>query len=298
MSGAQPKPLLVRGMWGLGDNIFSRPFVRAAATQYELWLETPWPELYADLNIRFVRGTRRLRTQQKNMARQAADYWSQPPRQAKEIKVDYRDLAARSIIRAMEWRWAVLNVRFNPALFDLPDMGSSPVISDRPIAIVRPVTVRSEWRNEARNPRPEYVNMLAAELMVTHTVVAVADLKPDEEWLIGDLPPAHHYFVHGELAVRELLALVRDADVVVGGVGWIVPAGFALKVKTFVVLGGQGGHNAPEKISDPRLDLSRIGFAIPEAFCKCTNMLHNCDKRIADPLGQFSRWLSNTRAAA
>jgi hypothetical protein len=297
MSGAQPKPLLVRGMWGLGDNIFSRPFVRAAATQYEVWLETPWPELYADLDIKFVSGTRRLRTQQKNMARQATDRWSPPPRQIKELKVDYRDLAARSIVKAMEWRWAVLNVRFNAALFDLPDMGPAPLISDRPIAIVRPVTVRAEWRNEARNPRPEYINALAATLMTTHSVVAVADLKPGEEWLVGELPPAHRQFLLGELNVRELLALVRDADIVIGGVGWIVPASLALKVKTFVVLGGHGGHNAPEKITDPRLDLSRIGFAKPEAFCRCTNMLHACDKKIADPLGQFSRWLSNTRMA-
>jgi hypothetical protein len=285
-------------MWGLGDNIFSRPFVRAAAMQYQVYLETPWPELYEDLNVKFVLGKRLLRTQLKNIERQPRERWSQPPRQIKEIKIAYSDLAARSIIRAMEWRWAMLHIRFDPALFDLPDMGPSPLISDRPIAVVRPVTVRSEWHNTARHPRPEYINALAASLMATHTVIAVADLAPGQEWLVGELPPAHRYFVGGELAVRELLALVRDADIVVGGVGWIVPAGLALKVKTFVVLGGQGGHNAPEKITDPRLDLSRLGFAIPEAFCKCTNMLHSCDKRIADPLGQFSRWLSNTRAAA
>jgi hypothetical protein len=104
--------------------------------------------------------------------------------------------------------------------------------------------------------------------------------------------------VSGELAVRELLALVRDADIVIGGVGWIVPAGLALKVKTFVVLGGHGGHNAPEKITDRRLDLSRIGFAVPEAFCRCTNMLHTCDKRIADPVGQYHRWSRSSRAVA
>jgi hypothetical protein len=86
--------------------------------------------------------------------------------------------------------------------------------------------------------------------------------------------------------------------VVIGGVGWIVPAGMALRSKTFVVLGGHGGHNAPEKVTDPRLDLSRIGFAMPEAFCQCTNMLHDCDKRIADPIGQFRRWSSSFRAAA
>jgi hypothetical protein len=298
VNGAQPKPLLIRGMWGLGDNIFSRPFVRAATQQYEIYLETPWPQVYADLDIKFVRGSRRLRTQQKNMAQYSQEVWSQPPRQAKELKIGYFDLAARSIIRAMEWRWALLGVKFDPALFALPDMGSSPIVSEPPIAVVRPVTVRREWRNEARNPRPEYVAMLSGALMATHTVVAVADLAPGEEWAVGELPPAHHYFLHGELAVRELLALVRDADIVIGGVGWIVPAALALKVKTFVVLGGHGGHNAPEKITDPRLDLSRIGFAVPEKFCRCTSMLHNCDKRIADPLGQFLRWLLSLRAAA
>jgi hypothetical protein len=297
LNDAPRKPILIRGMWGLGDNIFSRPFVRAAAEQYELHLETPWPELYADLDIKFIRGGRRLRTQQRNIARQPESLWSRPALM-REIKVSYFDLASRSIIRSLECRWAGLKVTFDPALFDLPDMGPSPVVSERPIAVIRPVTVRSEWRNEARNPRPEYIAALARELMATHTVVAVADIAPGQEWAVGGLPPAHRYLVSGELAVRELLALVRDADIVIGGVGWIVPAGLALKVKTFVVLGGHGGHNAPAKITDPRLDLSRIGFAIPEAFCRCTNMLHTCDKRIADPVGQYHRWSRNSRVAA
>jgi hypothetical protein len=298
MIGARPKPVLIRGMWGLGDNCYSRPFVRAAAAQYEIWLETPWPELYSDLDIKFVRGGRRLRTQQKNMARQSVDRWSTPPPRMREIKIGYFDLASRSIIHSLEQRWSALKIRFDPALFDLPDMGPSPIVSERPIAVVRPVTVREEWRNEARNPRPEYIAMLAREHMATHTVVAVADIAAGQEWAVGELPPAHHYFIAGEFAVRELLALVRDADLVIGGVGWIVPAGLALKVKTFVVLGGHGGHNAPVKITDPRLDLSRIGFAIPEAFCRCTNMRHSCNKSIADPIGQFVRWSSSARVAA
>jgi hypothetical protein len=299
VNGARPKPILIRGMWGLGDNCYQRPFVRAAAAEYDIHLETPWPELYADLGIKFIRGGRRLRTQQKNMARQPPERWMRPSLGSmREIKVGYFDLASRSIIRSLECRWAALKIAFDPALFDLPEMGPSPVKSERPIAVIRPVTVRQEWRNEARNPRPEYIADLARELMATHTVVAVADIAPGEEWAVGELPPAHRYFVFGELAVRELLALVRDADIVIGGVGWIVPAGLALKVNTFVVLGGHGGHNAPAKITDPRLDLSRIGFAIPEAFCRCTNMLHNCDKRIVDPVGQFHRWWRSSRAAA
>jgi ADP-heptose:LPS heptosyltransferase len=290
--------VLIRGPWGLGDNVYSRPFVRAAAEQYELWLDTPWPELYEDLDIRFVRGSRGLRTQTNNIALQSEDRWSLPPRAIREMVLHYANLAASSIIRSLEQRWgAKLSVRFDPALFDLPDMGPAPIVSERPIAVVRPVTLRTEWHNPARNPKPEYINALAAELMATHTVVAVGDLAPGHEWLVGNLPPAHHYFVHGELPVRELLALVRDADIVIAGVGWIVPAALALKTRAFIVLGGNGGHNAPEKLTDPRLDLSRIGFAVPERYCRCTHMPHACDKTIADPLGQFVRWTAGLAAA-
>jgi hypothetical protein len=290
--------LVVTGMWGLGDNIYSRPFVRAATAKYEVWLETPWPELYSDLNIKFVLGSRKLRTQLKNIARQLPERWSPALKGDRQIRIAYFDLSARSIIVSMERQWLYVGVKFDPALFDLPDMGPSPVVSERPIAVVRPVTVRQEWRNEARNPRPEYIAEIVATLMDTHHVVVVADLQAGHEWLIGNLPPAHQYFLNGELSICPLLALVRNADIVIGGVGWIVPAALALKVPTFIVLGGHGGHNAPAKITDPRLDLSRLGFAIPDRFCKCSTMLHNCDKRMADPLGQFSIWWTRLKVAA
>jgi hypothetical protein len=274
--------------------------VRAATQEHEVHLETPWPELYEDLDIKFVLGQRRLRTQLKNVARQPRQRWICPP-SMREVQISYaRGLGAMGIIEALErcW-WSTLRVGFDPGLFDLPDMGPVPALpGGRPIAVVRPVTVRAEWRNEARNPLPEYVNAIADELMATHTVVVVADLEPGKEWAVGELPPAHHCWLFGELRVRQLLALIREADVVVGGVGWIVPAGLALRAKTFVVLGGHGGHNAPDRVTDPRLDLSRIGFATPERYCRCTNMLHRCDKRIADPVGQFRRWSHSVRLAA
>lgn len=284
-------------MWGLGDNIYSRPFVRAATAKYDVWLETPWPELYSDLNIRFGLGSRQLRTQLKNIARQLPERWSPALRGDRQIRIAYFDLSARSIIVSMRRQWAHVGIDFDPALFDLPDMGPSPIVSERPIAVIRPVTVRKEWRNEARNPLPEYIEQLAVGLMETHHVVAVADLEPGQEWLIGRCPPAHEYFLTGQLTIRQLLALVRDADIVIGGVGWIVPAALALKVNTFVVLGGHGGHNAPAKLTDPRLDLSRLGFAMPDRFCRCSTMLHNCDKRMADPMGQFMDWWKKLKAA-
>jgi hypothetical protein len=104
------------------------------------------------------------------------------------------------------------------------------------------------------------------------------------------MPPHHQAFINGELDVLQLLALLATADVIVGGVGFIVPAAIAAKVKAFVLLGGQGGHNAPEKITDPRFDLTRIGFAFPDRFCRCSNMMHRCDKNNSQLAKQWITW--------
>ncbi|KQU77712.1 hypothetical protein ASD12_18095 [Mesorhizobium sp. Root102] len=294
--------LVIRGQWGLGDNIFARPIVRACAERYDVWLDTPWPELYEDLAVRFVRIDRNLRTQMRNVARQPSSRWSIPPRAARELRLGYghTDLVRGSIIAALERQIGAAGVRLTAPVWDLPDMGAAPLSCDRPLAMVRPVTVRAEWRNEARNPRPEYVATIAGELMATHRVVAVADLEPGREWLDGELPPHHDAFLKGEFPVRELLAMAREADIIVGGVGWIVPAAIAIKSNAFIIQGGHGAHNAASVITDPRMDLSRLGFAKPLRFCPCSHMLHCCDKTIPDLMNQwlaFRRGLTSSMPA-
>lgn len=75
------RPLFIRGMYGLGDNIMQRPFVRAAAEREgQVFLQTPWPELYADLpKVKPVRSMTRLRTQQKNERRVSPNLWARCP---------------------------------------------------------------------------------------------------------------------------------------------------------------------------------------------------------------------------
>jgi hypothetical protein len=284
---------LIRGCWGLGDNIYSRPFIRSACQYHDVWLDTPWPELYEDLPLRFVQGDRRLRTQTQNVLLQPAGRWSVPPHGINTVHVGYKgmQLANGSVITAIEQS---LPCNGTKPKWDLPPLGKSPVDSGKAkLAVIRPVTVRTEWQNDARSPRPEYIASIAADLKSRgFAVVVVAHLKVGEEWLAGELPPHNAAFLNGEFDVRQLLALIRDADVVVGGVGWIVPAALALKTKAFIVLGGHGGHNAPEKITDPRMDLSRIGFAMPESFCRCTDMQHQCDKQITNLSKQWMAFVN------
>ncbi|HDG9203473.1 TPA: hypothetical protein PBW36_006308, partial [Pseudomonas aeruginosa] len=92
------------------------------------------------------------------------------------------------------------------------------------------------------------------------------------------------------LPVEQLLALLQHADAVIGGIGWIVPASIAAKVPAWIICGGQGGYNSPEHITDKCMDLSRITFAVPDRFCRCTMKQHNCDKRITDHDQRFAAW--------
>jgi hypothetical protein len=311
--------VLIRGLCGLGDNVIQRAFVRAlpraggADWTESVYLETPWPELYADLRppLRFLPPPRRchgLRTQQANVERQPPGTWSRPPHAGpglRELRVHYgapefaRHGSMVAAIGACLPPAPGAAVRFDlPAFPPPPAAVVPPPAPGRPLALVRPVTVRREWPNVPRNPRPEYVAALAGRLRgLGFLVVSVADLDPEEEWLVGEPPPADVALHRGELAgPAALFGLLARCAVAVGGVGWLLPACIALGVPAYVVLGGNGAHNAPDRLTDPRMDASRIGWAIPDRLCMCADRDHRgCDKRIAGLLPAFDRWLDARR---
>lgn len=276
----------IQGMWGLGDNIYQRPFVEAVAQECFVYLDTPWPEIYEDIpNVRFVKGQRNLRTQLKNIHRQPAERWARVPPGVAPMRIHY-NLSAGSIVEEMRQCFRV----GDRVALSLPPRRANWPQNGKPIAVVRPVTVRQEWHNPARNPLPEYVAAAAARLMQTHHVIALADLSA-QETLVGQMPPCHEALVHGEVATDRLLDLIAAADVLVGGVGWIVPAAVAAGKRAFIIQGGQGGHNAPEKILAPWWQ-HKLTFAQPQRFCRCSNMRHECAKTIPNIDQLFSRFLS------
>lgn len=266
--------MIVRGMRGLGDNIYQRAFVKQLAGP--VYLDTPWPQLYQDLrHVKFIRPNTNLRTQRKNLGRFSA--WSLPPHGSQELRIAY---GSEGILRGMQGCF-----RVRPGKFDLPDFGPAPF--QQPYVVVRPVTIRSEWIAESRNPLPEYVAEAAQHAAdLGYRVVSVADLADGLEWAVG-LPPAHDRFHAGELAVEQLLALIQGAQAVIGGIGWIVPAALAADVPAWIICGGQGGFNSPENVCPPG---TRLSFAIPDNFCKCKLKQHNCDKRISNHANLFTQW--------
>lgn len=285
------RPLYVQGMRGLGDGIFQRPFIRAANEQRMVYLETPWPELYADLpNVFPVKAATTLRTQAKNAARQPDSVWHPAPSRCDRVVMGYgtRELARGSIVQALE---AKLPLRGAPFIFDLPPAPVGTTKGGHPYVIVRPVTLRREWANPARNPDPSALFKVCQWLQdAGFWVVLVADLKEGEEHVVGPLPPHDAAFLAGEKNVVDLMAMVRGAAAVVGGVGWIVPMAIAAGTPLFVLQGGQLGHNGPDKITDRRMNLSRVGWAKPRYPCACERMNHNCRKDPANLRGDFGEW--------
>lgn len=270
---------VVHGMRGLGDCIMQRSFL--SQMDGPVYLETPWPEIYEDMpHINPVRPHTTLRTQLKNIGRFSG--WHDVPIYRNAVRIAYQ----RGIYAGMRKCFGV-----EPGPLTLPGYGSPPI--NGRYAVVRPVTVRSEWRADARNPLPEYIDEAAREIIDQRgiQIISVADLEDNAEWLVGNAPPADIQFHHGELGVRELLSLVQHAELVVGGIGWLLPAAIAYRTPAWIICGGQGGYNSPNLITDPSQGEHRVQFAVPDNHCQCTERAHHCDKRISNHRGRFAEWL-------
>lgn len=284
------------GMQGLGDNIYQRPLIKVMAPIRDVYLSTPWPELYSDLRIKFIQMNTGLRTQRKNLARQPQTRWSKLPTDKRLLtfRPHYMaDLTTLGMVRSLQNQYPLKNDSYE---MDLPDFGYSPLRHiTKPIALVRPATLRMEWRSDARNCKQEYVQEAIDALKKRdYFVVSVADVEASHEYFVefepGNFDVAFHY---GELSFVQLMALVQQAKMLVGPVGWICPAGVAAKKYLYVIFGGRGGHNAPELIFDDRMDLSKVGWSMPDTFCRCTASTHSCNKTITDFKQKFFLWLDN-----
>ena len=281
------KPLQIETQHGLGDNIYQRAFVKGMTLLYNVYLKTPFPEIYEGLGVKFVKQTSTLRTQAKNIARSEVTY-HELPSHTPTITPRYNSehLRRMSMVDSLSLAYHIA-----PTKFDLPKFKSKIKSDGRPICVVRPATIRKEWNAASRNPDPRYIAQVVEWLRETHYIVSVADLQEGAEVALQPLPYADLTLHEGELNVKELLGLIREADIVVGGVGFILPACIAYKTRLFCILGGNGMYNSPEKLTHSSMDLSQVYFARPDNFCPCNSAQHQCDKRITDLKGMFDGFI-------
>ncbi len=279
------------GMQGLGDTVYSRPFVKAAAARGdEVWLTTSWPQLFADLpGVHCVRRPNRLRTQEKNMQR-SLHLFEDAPRAARFRPWSYATTPRVSITAALE---RGLPLQPGETLtMDLPDFGPArlPTNEQRPYVLMRPATVRKEWRADNRNPKPGYLADVVNTLRADYDIVSVADLALGHEWLVDRPIPADFEWHSGQLGCEELMTLVQGAAALVGPVGWLLPAALAADKPLFCIAGGQGGHNGPERLIDHRIARPGVRMVLPDHYCRCSTWTHACDRRITQLEDHLETW--------
>lgn len=280
-------PLVIDGMKGFGDNIYQRAFIKELVKSRDVYLATPYPELYEDLPVKFMAMQTPLRTQAKNLARQTRNYAIRP--QAETINPSYNgtDLRQGSINDGMARKFGLM-----PKDYSLPSF-QNVIKAKKPICVVRPATIRTEWNASARNPKPDYIFDAIERARNDYFIVSVADILPPYEIALNPIPYADLTLHQGELNVKQLLGLIQAAKLVIGGVGWIVPACISAKTPLFCILGGNGKFNAPEKITHSTMDLSKVYFAQPDNYCHCENMTHDCNKNITNLNGQIDEFIRN-----
>ena len=292
----------VKCMHGIGDNLYSRPFISMLSRNATVYLDTPVPFLFTDLqNVKFLETSTAFRTQKKGLEEflLTNKFDESPNYFAKEIDYVYgeQDLVKHGIIAHFEksFGFEVGSTKPTLSINHYTSLPQNFYLPSKPIAVVRPVTHRKEWLCTSRSPEPKYVAWCARQLKdMGYYVISIADCIEGEEWIETEGEPiADLKLHHGELGINGTLALIEQADVVVGGSGFIVPAAIATQTPLFIIFGGRGGYDNPHKILDLRLNLKKVGWALPTDFCRCRSMNHPCNKEIKDLDSQFMRFMVN-----
>lgn len=299
------KDLVFVGCLGFGDNFYQRPVIRHLLQKYRtVYLRTALPEAYWDMppNLRFINpGQMNLRTQQRQIAQYPSSFFSTPPPTA--LRIDWscfppffnRDAQGRLYQWGVEYDLTNAEhirqrARMTDYDFSFPlrpewltaakELISTFTLRDRPLCIIRPPTVRREWCAPARNPKPEYFQLLLDHYRGKYFFVSIADLLKNEEWMSGELHGLQAQFHSGEIPLTTIFGMMKLADMTLCYPGFFMLVAIAVGAKCFTIFGGM---QKPEVIFDPLMGLPSRNFSYiaPSPFCNCLVMGHNCNKELA-----------------
>lgn len=280
-------------MHGLGDNLHQRAVIRELMKRGEVWLETPWPSVYHDLDIKLAPKRSILRTQAKNTTREAGKYHGNLPPANHRIAYSQDQVRRRGgFLQAMCANSGVPVGDFSMPVCDEWRKAAQDWLkarTDKPLMLYRPLVERTEWRGcAARNPDSGSYVALAKSVRDRFFVVSVADLEPDKEWAVSE-SFADLECHAGELPFEMLAGLSSLAGLVFCSPGFMLILAQAVGAKFCAVF---GGHESA-RFYDHGAGL----FIQPMNPCECFNKSHRCDKRIDMPRA-FKRLEGYVNAAA
>ncbi|MBZ9921906.1 hypothetical protein LB579_29895, partial [Mesorhizobium sp. BR1-1-7] len=89
---AEKRPLFIRGMHGLGDNLHQRAVIRQLMPRFDVYLESSWIAPYHDLiadGLKVLHKRTVLRTQSKNADRERNLFWRGSIPIARQMQISY-----------------------------------------------------------------------------------------------------------------------------------------------------------------------------------------------------------------
>src|SRR6185436_6853894 len=240
-------------MQGLGDAFAARPTVAALVREHgDVFLETAWPEVFRDICAPPVKPRDlHIRCARRNVE-EKGDIWSDPPHGIPEVQLRYTlapgcKSIPEQIAESAGIEWTNSYRPEDPKAYagdffmdcNQKSMNVRNRLDPSPLAVFRIPTIRTEYRNEARNPAPGLVaaavNEIGGDWIHLNDMMGLHEKRHhDESWPMANYAHADA----GQLSLPSMLDLVSRARCVVTPVSWMLWAAAAFQVPTLAVWGG------------------------------------------------------------
>ena len=275
--------------FGLGDNIYHMPFVHHLSKQGEVFIYTPFPELFQFENVHCYKPTTNLKLQAQNMTGNGLYAKSAVHKpNGKRLRFNYGADFKRgmSVLQSFE-SIVPLDGDF---YFEYKQAATSAVdmilkrsqSSGKKLCVVRLPSVRKEWPCPNRNSMMESFQTCLDALKNEYYFVSVGDIGNREEYDGAEpdgIDEKRDQHSENHLGIWEVMDLIQRSDLVLSIQCNMIPMSQLLRKKAFIIYGGYVPHKV---LNDARL--FQIGFVEPDPFCFCINNgndgTHHCKKDI------------------
>lgn len=290
--------LVVESFYGFGDNLFLRPLLLAEAKVREVYVQTPYPQLFLNTPVKPIAPGQFLYDFANRSTAEASGYFDKPDK-AKFIRPTY----SSDDIKSYKTISSSFSKNFSKKVYDtrIPITEGQSLLGEKlleglsPVMLVKIPSYRHDWECESRAPKTAY--MIECMKIAKERGIKIVSLQDytlgdrlvepelEKEWL-----PLCDKLLHGKLSIDQLIGLFALADCVLTYPNFLLPLSIYLDTPVFCIY---GGSVAPEVIIDPRILPSHYDYVAPEPFCNCVEPAHNCNKDIDEDLirWKFSKFL-------
>ncbi len=278
--------------FGFGDNIYHIPFVHKLAQQGEVFIYTPFPELFQFPNVYCFKPTTNLKLQLENMTNNGLYSKSSGHRpRGQRIRFNYgADFNNGVTIMQSFEKIVPLNGHWFFEFTPKPSAKADEVVkrakhAKKKLCVIRLPSVRKEWACYTRAPLMEYFQICIDYIKEYYYTVTVGDIGNREDFT-GQEPFGRdekrdrHSINH--LGIWDTFDLIAKSDLVISMPCNILPICQILRKKAFFIYGGYVPH---AMCNDARF--YQVGYVEPEPFCFCIKNGqdgHKCNKKISQEI--------------